>query len=291
MDHMTAKVSCFSRAYHYDNNNVHIFSDAFAKQLLGDDYEQIARSMIEGIGFFFPNFQGSTEEGLRLIVDQQLSPSVLGRSAYCERMMEKEKQLGCTQYILFASGFDSLAIRNKDNHLTIFELDLPALVANKKRRIDHAGLKSSAITIPCNLLDSRWSKQLMDTGFACEKKSFGSLLGLSYYFSHDDFYHLLKQIGDMMCQGSAICFDYPEKDDSKETRINQALAQEANEDMKAQYSYVDIERLLEKCGFLIYEHLDHYEMTSQYFSHYNEANPEHQMAVPKGVCYVYAVKQ
>lgn len=291
MDHMTAKVSCFARAYHYDNNDVHIFSDAFAKQLLGDDYKQIARSMIEGIGFFFPNFQGGTDEGLRLIVDLQLSPSVLGRSAYCEMMMAKEKKLGCTQYILFASGFDTLAIRNKDSHLTIFELDLPDMVTDKKKRMDQAGLQSNAITIPCNLLDSSWKEQLIANGYDREKKSFGSLLGISYYFTQNDFYHLLKQISDMMCQGSAICFDYPEKDDSKETCINQALAKEANEAMQAQYSYVDIERLLEKCGFLIYEHLDYYEMTSQYFSHYNEAHPEHQMSAPKGVCYVCAVKQ
>ena len=83
MDSMTAKVSCFARAHQYKNNTVHIFADPAAGSLLGADYDQIAQSMAQGIGFFLPDFQGSAEEGLRLIVDRQLSPSVLGRSAFC----------------------------------------------------------------------------------------------------------------------------------------------------------------------------------------------------------------
>lgn len=31
MDHMTAKVSCFARAYHHKNNQVCIFDDPMAK--------------------------------------------------------------------------------------------------------------------------------------------------------------------------------------------------------------------------------------------------------------------
>lgn len=77
MDHMTAKVSCFARAYHHKHNETHIFDDNAAERLLGEDYAQIAKNMTEGLPFFFPNFEGTKEEGLRLIVDKQLSPSVL----------------------------------------------------------------------------------------------------------------------------------------------------------------------------------------------------------------------
>ena len=35
MDNMTAKVSCFARAYHYKNNSIHIFSDNIAEALYG----------------------------------------------------------------------------------------------------------------------------------------------------------------------------------------------------------------------------------------------------------------
>ena len=44
MDHMTAKVSCFARAYHHKNNETHIFDDSIAEMLLGEDYEQISQT-------------------------------------------------------------------------------------------------------------------------------------------------------------------------------------------------------------------------------------------------------
>ena len=85
MDNMTAKVSCFARAYHYNNKSIRIFTDDIAEKLLGEDYNQIAKSMSYGIDFFCPGFEGTREEGLRLILDRQLSPSVLGRSVFCPK--------------------------------------------------------------------------------------------------------------------------------------------------------------------------------------------------------------
>lgn len=37
MDNMTAKVSCFARAYHHNVNEVHVFDDDMAGKLLGTD--------------------------------------------------------------------------------------------------------------------------------------------------------------------------------------------------------------------------------------------------------------
>lgn len=45
-------------------------------------------------------------------------------------------------------------------------------------------------------------------GFKAEDKSFGSLLGLSYYLDRDSFRGLLRSISDLWSDGSAICFDY-----------------------------------------------------------------------------------
>lgn len=53
---------------------------------------EIAQNMSDGVNFFFPGFEGTKEEGLRLIVDKQLSPSVLARSAYCESRLARERK-------------------------------------------------------------------------------------------------------------------------------------------------------------------------------------------------------
>ena len=291
MENITAKVSCFARAYHYKNSESPIFADTAAKALLGEDYDQIAESMTQGAGFFLPGFKGSPEEGLRLIVDRQLSPSVLGRSAHCERMLKNEIRLGCRQYVIFASGYDTFAIRNSNVALSVYEIDLPEVLADKQRRIEKAGLELRVVYVPCDLSETSWKDQLTDSGFRRDQKSFGSLLGISYYFGKDEFRSLLEMLGGIMSEGSAICFDYQSREESPETATNQALAQGAGEQMKAQYDAQEMEALLEECGFLVYEHLDHTEMTNQYFSDYNQRNPEHSMKAPMGVCYVLAVRK
>ena len=82
---MTALVSCFARYYHYKNNKYKIFNDSISEKILNvDEINSISINMTNGIKFFNPKFVGTNEEALRWIVDNQLSPSVLGRSAFCE---------------------------------------------------------------------------------------------------------------------------------------------------------------------------------------------------------------
>lgn len=51
MNNMTALVSAFARAYHTEKYTVPIFSDPIAGMLLGEDYQQIAQTMAQGIRF------------------------------------------------------------------------------------------------------------------------------------------------------------------------------------------------------------------------------------------------
>lgn len=290
MEHMTAKVSCFARAWHFENNRVHVFADRAAGGLLGEAYREIAQHMTAGLPFFFPDFQGSPEEGLRLIVERQLAPSVLARSAFCEKHLENEVRLGCRQYVLFAAGYDTYAIRNRDSCLSVFELDLPEMLADKAQRVAAAGLKTSAVPVPCDLALPSWREKLLAAGYLPEQKAFGSLLGISYYLSRDAFRELLGRAGELMKPGSAICFDYPLRQGSRVTGINETLAAGAGEAMQATYTEQEIQQLLAECGFLVYEHLDAAQMTEQYFAEYNRSSPDHPMEAPEGVCYVLAVR-
>ena len=64
-----------------------------------------------------------------------------------------------------------------------------------------------------------------------------------------------------MPAGSAICFDFPSTDESKETKVNKTLASGAE------------------------------GMTERFFADYNRSTPEHPMAAPVGVDYVFAVRE
>ncbi|MDO4544528.1 MAG: class I SAM-dependent methyltransferase [Bacillota bacterium] len=331
---MTALVSCFARAYHYEQNETRIFSDSYAGKLLSSQERQaIAENMSRGIQFFDLGFEGTAEEALRWIVDHQLSPSVLGRSAFCEEELEKARQQGCSQYLIFASGYDTFACRSMCSSLKIFELDRQEMVQDKKRRLEGAakldendedstsgraqrvsddvcemagnkpadidvkpisagGIPASgeAIYIPCDLAKDGWDAKLINSGYQKERLSFYGLLGISYYLTGEEFGSLLKTISRIICGGSQICFDYPTIETGDESRKNRQLAEAAQEQMKAKYSYQEMAQLLQANGFALRKHLNDEQMTAQYFTEYNRANPQHQMQAPEGVSYCLAEK-
>lgn len=100
---MTALISLFARAYHREHNKIRIFDDSVAGRLL-TEYERIAEQMADGIGWFCPSFQGTKEEALRWVVDNQLSPAVLGRAAFAERALQTGGKTGCRPAVGFGCG-------------------------------------------------------------------------------------------------------------------------------------------------------------------------------------------
>lgn len=294
MENMTAKVSCFARVYHYKNNQNWIFKDDKAAEILGEqEYQMIAEHMAQGIQFFKPDFNGTKEEALKVIVDQQLSPSVLARSAFCERHLENEIKLGCRQYLILAAGYDTYALREKQSELTVYQVDLAEMIMDRKQRMEINKLEyqTKAHDISCDLSKEQLKDKLMSYGYKQDQKTYVSFLGISYYLTKDEFSSLLKQLISIVPEGSAICMDYPQSEDGEESRKNRELAKAAKEGMKAKYGKQEIEEILNKHGFLIYEHLDDQEMTRQYFAQYNEKNVNCEMKAPKGVGYLLAVKR
>lgn len=290
---MTALVSCFARSYHYKNNKYRIFSDNIAEKILSDEeYNSIATSMTNGIKFFNPNFVGNKEEALKWIVDNQLSPSVLGRSAFCEKSLLNAIKLGCRQYLIFASGYDSFAYRNKIGNLKVFEIDKKEMIEDKIRRLNNSGINYSNVDfITCDFKEKNWINSITNSKYNKIEISYSSLLGISYYLTKEEFKDMIKCISNIVCNGSSIVFDYQNYEESKETITNEKLASGANEKMKSKYSYQEIEKILAENDFLIYEHLNAREMTNNYFDNYNILNPKNRIVAPKGVCYCLAVKK
>ena len=290
---MTALVSCFARCYHYKNNNYRIFSDNIAEKILSDEeYSSIASNMTNGIKFFNPNFVGTKENALKWIVDNQLSPSVLGRSAFCEKTLLNAIKIGCKEYLIFASGYDTFAYRSNIDNLRVFEIDKSEMIEDKIRRLDKNKLDYSKVNfIKCDFTNKNWINNIINSNYDKNQISFSSLLGISYYLAKEEFSNMIKSISSILCNGSSIIFDYPTYEDSRETQTNEKLAIGANEQMKSKYSYKEIEDILSESGLLIYEHLNNKEMTNTYFEKYNNLNPNNKIIAPKGICYCLAVKK
>ena len=299
---MTALVSAFSRAYHSLNNEVTIFNDSVARQLLTDEeYRQIAKNMSDGIGFFNPLFVGEPEQALRYIVDNQLSPSPLGRAAFAEKSLEQAVQVGAKQYIIFGAGYDTFAYRQPSwaDTLEIFEIDQPATARDKQERLKNANLviPNNVHYIEADFTKEAWEDALLNhEAFDSNKISCSTILGVTYYLSKQTFETLISAISNLFPKGSSIIFDYPDEKNYTEKAGERAkklsmLASAANEKMLASYSHCDIEFLLSAHDFLIYEHLTPQEMTKGYFETYNNANSLHRMTAFDNVNYCLAIRK
>ena len=207
MDNMTALVSCFARAYHYKNSERPAFADSVAEQILtAEEYSAISRNMTQGIQYFAPGFRGTQEEALRFIVNHQLAPSVLARSAFCERAIDNAVRLGCRQIVIYACGYDTFSLRTHNQSLTVYELDRPEMIADRWKRIARTGLEPACHVedIGCDLSRSAWKERLIEAGFDVERPSFSSLLGIGYYLTEDEFEKLIAGIASLSCEGASI---------------------------------------------------------------------------------------
>lgn len=299
---MTALISAFSRAYHSVQNTEKVFDDYLAKDILTqNEYEQISSNMSKGINFFNPSFHGTQEEALHWIVDNQLSPTPLGRAAFAEKALENAVRVGAKQYVIFAAGYDTFAYRQPDwaSKIQIFELDHPATSSDKQKRIQSVFSEKplNLQYVSVDFTENNWeSKLIACSEFDQNKISFCSLLGISYYLSKRTFAETLNTISCIVPKGSVVIFDYPDEATytskaGKQTQNQVALAGGANEKMLASYSYSELESLLADSNFLVYENLTPNEITRQYFKKYNQSNPENPIRAFDNVNYCLAVKK
>ena len=286
---MTALVSLFARAYHQKSKDIKIFDDPLSTKLITKkEYEMIRLSMSQGISFFNPNFKGSKEEALKWIVDHQLSPSVLLRSAFCKEAIEEMKEKGCKQYLDFASGYDSFAYYYQ-NQMHVFEIDKKEVIEDKRQRCKDVDIENIQF-LSIDLGKDNWINRLLESTYQENQLSVCSLLGLSYYLTHDQFKRLLKEISKHMIKGSRLVYDYPSYQESDETRKSEVLAKEANETMRAKYSFEQLKEILDLCHLKIVRH-DDYRITLDSLIHYNEYYKDNPIIAPKGVCYGVAEKE
>lgn len=286
---MTALVSLFARAYHQKNKDIKIFDDLLSTKLITEkEYEMIGLNMSQGISFFNPTFKGSEEEALKWIVDHQLSPSVLVRSAFCKEAIEEMKEKGCQQYLDFASGYDSFAYYYQ-NQMHVFEIDKKEVIEDKRQRCKDVDIENIQF-LSIDLSQDNWINTLLQSDYQEDQLSISSMLGLSYYLTKDEFKKMLKQLSKYLLKGSHLVFDYPSIQESKETKINEMLAKEADESMKAKYSFAELKEILNQCHLTIIQHENHQTVTEKYISNYNAYYKDDPIKAPEGVCYCVVEK-
>ena len=282
---MTAMMSLFARAHHQSYAH-QIIKDEIAKKLLTDtEYESISKNLNDGAGFFLPD--GIAD--LDLIMNQIISPTVLGRSKFAEKSLKLAVKLGAKQYAVLASGYDTSAYRIDLNGIKAFEIDKEEMIDDKISRLEKAEINHSGVTfISADLTDRNLTSIITANGFNKNKISFISALGIIYYLNKADLKSLLLCLADITPKGSTLVFDYPNE---KYHGKIQALAKGAGEEMQSKYSYREIERLLSDCGFAIYEHLSETEINQQLFLPFNTIYKTNPIKAQEGVNFCLCVRK
>lgn len=223
------------------------------------------------------------------IYEDNLAPSILARSAFTAKSIQRDKRLGLKQYLIFASGYDTYGYSDKE--LQCYELDKANIIKDKIKRVKNANVDYSNVKyIETDFSLDDWQNYLINSDIKWNKKVFCSMLGISYYLTKDQFYNMVNKISKLICKGSTIIFDYPIIEDSEKEEITRKLAKGANEETKSKYSYKELESKFQEYDFLIYEHLDDKDINEQYFKEYN-LKSKNKIIAPKGVNYCLIVKR
>lgn len=164
------------------------------------------------------------------------------------------------------------------------------MIEDKLSRINDK-LDSTNITYIKTDFNDKWINDLLSNSYNKNEKTFCSMLGISYYLDKETFKNTIKELSNVIPKESAILFDYPNTCETKKEKLNQQLANSANEKMKSIYSYDDIKNIAESSNMLIYEHLNHNDIDNTYFYDYNTLNPNDKIVAPAGVSYVILIKQ
>lgn len=297
---LTSLISAFGRAYHSKYDTPKIFDDFIAKDLISQkEFSDISENMIQGIQFFNKDvaqrFQDDPDEILKWITQVQLSPTPLARAAYCEKVLLNEVVLGLKQYVVLGAGLDTFCFRHPElnSSLDIFEIDYPATQELKKKRLDVANYKipSNLHFVSMDFTNNLAYQNLMDKGFA-NKKTFFSLLGVSYYLTKEEISTLMNNLFALVPSGSSIVFDYAdeklfeEKGRSNRVENMVKMASASGEPMKSCFTYYEIENMLEKTGLLIYEHLSPATINDLFFR-----NRMDYLSVFETIHYIHAIKK
>ena len=262
---ITALMSSFGRAFHTENEDHPVFTDHLVKNLIkAEEYAAVQGYILGGTKFFEPEIDRTAwepKELLRRLVNVHIAPSPLCRAAYTEQALKAAVLNGAKQYVMLGAGMDTFAFRETEflSKYRVFEVDHPLTQADKLERITRADwtIPANLTFVPVDFTKDSLAEWLIAAGFDPSVKSFFSWLGVTYYLSAEAIDTMLSALSGLCTDDSTLVFDYPDENffDAPEKRVQNTImmAKAGDEPMKTAFSYGELEMLLHKHGFLIYE--------------------------------------
>ncbi len=139
-----------------------------------------------------------------------LRAHLVARSRVAEDALAVAMAGGVRQYVVLGAGLDTFALRNTDPALRVFEVDHPSTQAWKRERLRMARLAEppSVVFVPVDFERQSLGTELASAGFATNRSSFFSWLGVTPYLDEPAIWETLRWIGKTVGDGGGIVFDY-----------------------------------------------------------------------------------
>ena len=259
----TAKLCAFARAWHSNTARQKIFDDYLAYDLMGwESYEAVKQQITA-------DYTDGTRDGLTQFLNSYFAPIPLARLRFTESRLHKFAESGKVQYVICGAGADSFSFRNTNPEIEIFEVDHPDTQRYKLERIRQLewNIPQNVHFVPVNFEKETMIGGLLEAGFTTEKRTFFSILGVSYYLTLPVFNKTLRQIAALSKLGSVLAFDFPLKGGTYPPRVAELerITDILGEKMQGGFTYGEISRALYALGFQIDTYFPPEKVQEHYF--------------------------
>lgn len=265
---ITAKLCAFIRGYHSNYIRQKIADDYLAYDLMGKEaYDRIKE-------FIISRYSGSDETRFRSFIDTYFAPIPLARLKFTEERLLRFAEEENVQCVICGAGADTFSFRNENENIEIFEVDHPDTQRFKLERIKQLewNIPKNVHFVPVDFNKETMIEGLKKAGFDTRKKTFFTILGVSYYLTLPVFTHTLEQIAELSERGSVLVFDFPLSEGAFPWRVYELekMTSDLGEVMTGGFSYADVSRALYSLGFQIDTYLPPSKVQKEYFENRND---------------------
>lgn len=200
-----AEAAALARAdHHRHGRQPRVLDDPYALTLVNPAYRLLVRPRLGALAGRLTGFHRTFLAG---------AATTLVRSRYTEEALAAAAAAqGLDQYVILGAGLDSFAWRRPPalDAVHLFEVDRPAVLADKAARAHRAGLPTPHRRTPVPL-DLSTPEHLPDAlhaaGFDADRPAFFAWLGVAYYLAPEACCRLIAAVGQCAAPGSHFTLD------------------------------------------------------------------------------------
>jgi methyltransferase (TIGR00027 family) len=233
-----------------------VFSDPLALRILGADADEHINKANDN----------PARRGLRLFIAL--------RSRFAEEAARRAIGRGTRQIVVLGAGLDTFAYRLEAvEDLRVYEVDHPATQAEKRRRLDAAGITPPAHVVyaACDFEHQSFVAALAEAGFAAAAPAFFLWLGVTPYLSQAAIFATFAALAGLP-GGTEVAFDYANPAEAIDDPALRAAREElalrvaaAGEPLRTFFDTPTLHAKLRELGFSIVEDLGPGQIRERFF--------------------------